>query len=47
MPKAPEELAAFATMDPKELEAFYEKCSAFTENAAGWTVAAILDMNKK
>jgi C_GCAxxG_C_C family probable redox protein len=47
MPKAPEELADFSKMDPKELEDFYEKCSAVTENAAGWTVAAILDMNKK
>ena len=47
MPEAPEELEAFATMDPKELEAFYEKCSAVTENAAGWTVAAILEMDEK
>jgi len=47
MPKAPEELTAFATMDPKELEAFYEKCSSVTENAAGWTVAIILEMDEK
>jgi hypothetical protein len=34
-------------MDPKELEAFYDKCSAVTENAAGWTVATILEMDEK
>jgi hypothetical protein len=47
MPKAPEELEAFATMDSEKLEGFYEKCSAVTENAAGWTVAAILEMDEK
>ena len=47
MPTSPEELEAFGKMDPKELEAFYEKCSHVTENAAGWTVAAILEMEEK
>ena len=32
---------------PEELETFYEKCSHVTENAAGWTVAAILEMDEK
>ncbi len=32
---------------PEELETFYEKCSSVTENAAGWTVAAILEMDEK
>ena len=36
----------FMKKDPKELEAFYEKCSSVTENAAGWTVAAILEMDE-
>jgi len=47
MPTSPEELEAFSKMDPEELEAFYEKCSHVTENAAGWTVAAILEMDEK
>jgi len=33
--------------DPEELEVFYEKCGSVTENAAGWTVAAILEMDEK
>ncbi len=47
MPTSPEELEAFMKMDPKEFETFYEKCGAVTENAAGWTVAAILEMDEK
>jgi len=47
MPTSPEELEAFMKMDPKELETFYEKCGSATENAAGWTVAAILEMDEK
>jgi len=47
MPTSPEELEAFMKMDPKEFEAFYEKCSHVTENAAGWTVTAILEMDEK
>jgi C_GCAxxG_C_C family probable redox protein len=46
-PTSPEELEAFMKKDPKELEALYEKCSSVTENAAGWTVAAILEMDEK
>ena len=46
-PNSPEELEAFMQMDPKELETFYEKCGSATENAAGWTVAAILEMDEK
>jgi C_GCAxxG_C_C family probable redox protein len=47
MPTAPEELETFSKMAPEELETFYEKCSAVTENAAGWTVAALLEMDEK
>ena len=47
MPQAPEELEAFMKMDLEELKVFYEKCSSITENAAGWTVAAILEMDEK
>lgn len=47
MPTSPEELETFSQMDPQELETFYEKCSAVTENAAGWTVTAILEMDEK
>ena len=32
---------------PEELETFYEKCGSATENAAGWTVATILEMDEK
>jgi C_GCAxxG_C_C family probable redox protein len=46
-PTSSEELEAFMKMDPKELEVFFEKCSSVTENAAGWTVAAILEMDEK
>ncbi len=45
-PDSPEELEAFAKKDPEELKVFYEKCGAVTENAAGWTVAAILEMDE-
>jgi C_GCAxxG_C_C family probable redox protein len=47
MPTSPDELEVFSKMDPKELESIYEKCSTVTENAAGWTVAAILEMDEK
>jgi len=47
MPTSPEELEAFSKMGPEELQVFYEKCSSATENAAGWTVAAILEMDEK
>ena len=47
MPTSPEELEAFSKMDPEELQVFYEKCSSGTENAAGWTVAVILEMDGK
>ena len=47
MPTSSEELEAFSKMDPEELKVFYEKCSSGTENAAGWTVAAILEMDGK
>ena len=47
MPTSPEELEAFSKMDPEELETFYEKCGSATENAAGWTVAVILEMDGK
>lgn len=47
MPTSPEEFEAFSKMDPKELGDIYEKCSHVTENAAGWTVAAILEMDEK
>ena len=46
-PDSPEELEAFMKMDPEELEVFYEKCSSVTENAAEWTVTAILEMDEK
>jgi len=47
MPTSPEELEAFSKMNPEELVTFYEKCSSVTENAAGWTVATILEMDEK
>ena len=47
MPTSPEELEAFSKMDPEKLQVFYEKCGSVTENAAGWTVAVILEMDKK
>ena len=47
MPTSPEELEAFMMQDPEELKVFYEKCGSVTENAAGWTVAAILEMDEK
>jgi len=47
MPTSPEELAAFSKMAPEELQVFYEKCGSVTENAAGWTVAVILEMVEK
>jgi hypothetical protein len=47
MSTSPEELEAFSKMNPEELMNFYEKCSSVTENAAGWTVAAILEMDEK
>jgi C_GCAxxG_C_C family probable redox protein len=46
-PTAPEELEEFMKKDPKELEEAYEKCSRVTENAAGWTVTAMLEMDEK
>ena len=47
MPTSPEELEVFRKVDPKELEVFREKCGSVTENAAGWAVAAILEMDEK
>ena len=47
MPTSPEELEAFSKMDPEKLQGFHEKCSSVTENAAGWTVTAILEMDEK
>ncbi|MGB5925885.1 MAG: C-GCAxxG-C-C family protein [Dehalococcoidia bacterium] len=47
MPTSPEELEAFSKMDPEELKVFYEKCGSVTENAAGWTVTTILEMDEK
>jgi len=47
MPTSPEELEAFSKMDPEELQVFDKKCSSVTENAAGWTVAVILEMDGK
>ncbi len=47
MPTSPEELEAFSKMDPEKLQVFYEKCGSVTENAAGWTVATILEMDEK
>jgi len=47
MPTSPKELEAFSKMDPEELKGFYEKCGSVTENAAGWTVATILEMDEK
>ncbi len=47
MPTSPEELEAFSKMDPEKLQVFYEKCGSATENAAGWTVATILEMDEK
>jgi len=47
MPTSPEKFATFSQRDPQELATFYDKCSAVTENAAGWTVAAILEMDEK
>ena len=46
-PSSPEELEAFMQQDPKELGVFFEKCGDVTANAAGWTVAAILEMDEK
>jgi C_GCAxxG_C_C family probable redox protein len=47
MPTSPEELEAFSKMDPEERKVLYEKCGSVTENAAGWTVAVILEMDEK
>jgi C_GCAxxG_C_C family probable redox protein len=47
MPTTSKELEAFTMKDPGELKVFYEKCGFVTENAAGWTVAAILEMDEK
>ena len=47
MPTSPEELKAFRKVDPEELNIYYEKCGSVTENAAGWTVATILEMDEK
>jgi hypothetical protein len=47
MPTSPQELVAFSKMDPEHLQTIYEKCSSVTENAAGWTVATILEMDEK
>ena len=47
MPTSPEELEAFSKMDPEKLRVFYEKCGSVTENAPGWTVATILEMDEK
>jgi hypothetical protein len=47
MPTSPDELEAFGKMDPEKIRGFYEKCSCVTENAAGWTVAIILEMDEK
>ena len=47
MPTSPKEFEAFSKMDPEELQVFYEKCSSVTENAAGWTVAVILEIDEK
>ena len=47
MPTSPDELEAFGKMDPEKIRGFYEKCSSVTENAAGWTVAIILEMDEK
>jgi hypothetical protein len=47
MPTSPEEFAAFSQKDPQELATFYDKCSAVAENAARWTVAALLEMDEK
>ena len=46
-PNSPEELETFMKMDLEELKVFYEKCGSTTENAAGWTVATILEMDEK
>jgi C_GCAxxG_C_C family probable redox protein len=46
-PTSAEELYAFMQQDPKELQVFFEKCGDVTANAAGWTVAAILEMDEK
>jgi hypothetical protein len=47
MPTSPEELEVFSEMDPEKLRGFYEKCGSVTENAAGWTVTIILEMDEK
>jgi C_GCAxxG_C_C family probable redox protein len=47
MPTSPEELEAFGRMDPEKLQGFREKCSSVTENAAGWTVAIMLEADEK
>lgn len=46
-PQTSEGLAAFMQRDPKELQVFFEKCGSVTENAAVWTVSAILEMDEK
>jgi hypothetical protein len=47
MPTSPEELEAFSKMDPDRLRGFYDTCSSVTENAAGWTVAIMLEMDEE
>jgi len=46
-PQTSEGLVAFIQRDPKEIEEFSDKCSSVTENTAGWTVSAILEMDEK
>jgi hypothetical protein len=45
MPTSREELEAFSKMDPDRLRGYYDRCSSVTENAAGWTVAIMLEMD--
>ena len=47
MPTSPEELEAFRKKDPEELKVYQKKCSSVTENAAGWTIATILEMDEE
>jgi hypothetical protein len=47
MPASPEELEAFSKMDPDKLRGLYDTCSSVTENAAGWTVAIMLEMDEE
>jgi C_GCAxxG_C_C family probable redox protein len=47
MPTSPQELEAFSKMDPDKLQGFREKCGSVTENAAGWTVTIILEMDEE